>query len=424
MKKIITLCLGIFCLFISYAQDRALHFDGIDDHVIIPDHPSLHFTNQLTVELWIRPTGATADVQTVLSKGDNPSFAFLATSFWDVNDQVFFDITTTDGYFSVVYTLTSSFLHSWHHLAATYDGSFLTLYVDGVQADQVAATGSIVTEALPVYIGVYDQFNSFPYNGTIDEVRIWNIARSEADIQARKNIEIASSTPGLVSYFQMNQGVAGGTNTTETTLFNASSAVNGTLNDFALSGPTSNWINGFTNPIILPVSVLSFTAAKNGNMIVLQWNTVGEQEILVYEIEKSTDGTNFSKTGKVLPTGNAGLQTYRYTDQPGTQATLFYRLKIIEADNSFSYSKVVAIQSGGSTGIDIFPNPVKSLLRISTALKGKLNLTIYNAEGRVVITEVHMANAGITIIPVNVDALPAGTYFIRLNDLVARFNKH
>ena len=84
------------------------------------------------------------------------------------------------------------------------------------------------------------------FNGQMDEVRIWNVTRTQVEIQANMNSEISSAT-GLVASYNFNQGVANGNNAGVTTATDSSgNGNNGTLTNFALTGTTSNWVDGQT----------------------------------------------------------------------------------------------------------------------------------------------------------------------------------
>ena len=69
----------------------------------------------------------------------------------------------------------------WHHVVFTYDGATRRLYLDGIQAASNAVTGNIATSANPLYIGEQTE-NIFPFNGAIDDVRIYNRALSYAEV--------------------------------------------------------------------------------------------------------------------------------------------------------------------------------------------------------------------------------------------------
>src|SRR5690606_29957060 len=136
--------------------------------------------------------------------------------------------------------------NTWYHLAVTYDANtnILTLYQDGVQVAQGPATGTYSETGL--FIGGFNPNpdpNS-PYEGRLDEVRIWNVARTPAEIANSRLCALTGDEPGLVAYYDFEQGIPDGNNPTETVLFGRRdhcSPRNGTLFNFALTGGSSNW---------------------------------------------------------------------------------------------------------------------------------------------------------------------------------------
>ncbi|NJN77370.1 MAG: LamG domain-containing protein [Saprospiraceae bacterium] len=135
---------------------------------------------------------------------------------------------------------------NWHHVAVVFSnpGNNVALYVDGVLDAQGALTVTTNTgTANNVMIGRrIDGVNHFA--GDIDEVRIWNYARTQAEIQANMNLELCN-TNGLTAYYQFNDGTPNANNTSATTTMdNSGNGNNGTLNNFALNGNSSNWITG------------------------------------------------------------------------------------------------------------------------------------------------------------------------------------
>ncbi|MBC7721114.1 MAG: cadherin-like beta sandwich domain-containing protein, partial [Pedobacter sp.] len=90
-----------------------------------------------------------------------------------------------------------------------------------------------------------DNFASEAWKGDMDDVRLWNTQRTQSQVQTNMNNELVGNESGLVAYYKLNQAIAGGTNTGWSIAFNAvSNTNNGTLNTFALSGATSNWVTG------------------------------------------------------------------------------------------------------------------------------------------------------------------------------------
>lgn len=151
--------------------------------------------NQLTVEALITVTNFSAGSD-IVSKHTNPS---------DVNYLLRpggFEITTTNGYFSVGSSVGIS-LNKTYHVAATYDGSFLRYYVNGCLTGQAACTGNMFNNNLLAAIGNQSSCQCEPFTGYIDEVRIWNVARTQAQIQASMNT-VPGTSAFLVAYYNMN----------------------------------------------------------------------------------------------------------------------------------------------------------------------------------------------------------------------------
>ncbi len=158
--------------------------------------------------------------------------------------------------------------NTWYHIAITNSTtSGKTLYINGVA---VATNGSTLSPSvMPAgthfNIGrIYN--NGYFFNGTIDEVRIWNVVRTQAQISANMNVEL-NSQAGLIGLYHFNQGTAGGTNTGINTAIDASGNGNtGTLSGFALSGSSSNWVTGVLTAITSTDATLSGLATTAGTI--------------------------------------------------------------------------------------------------------------------------------------------------------------
>jgi N-acetylneuraminic acid mutarotase len=223
-------------------ENNSLRFDGTDDYIDVPNESAFDFTNAMTVEAWIKVSSFTKDWQAIVTKGDkswrlhrysNSNFISFAASGIS-GGALTGTINVNDG--------------QWHHVAAVYDGSHKYLYVDGNLDASSVATGTILNSSYNVAIGENLEQTGRQFNGKIDEVRIWNVARTQAEIQASMNSGICSNTPGLVAYFPFNEGVSGSTNTTVTSADDVTTNNNnGILNGFALTGTSSNWVAGVPN---------------------------------------------------------------------------------------------------------------------------------------------------------------------------------
>jgi hypothetical protein len=164
----------------------ALVFNGSSGLVTIPNSASLQLTTGMTLEAWVNPSVVNSAWRDVIYKG---------------NDNYYLEGTSSNGgrpgaggTFGTTYGTGSLAANTWTHLAVTYDRVTLRLYVNGVQVSSLAATGSIATSTTPLQIGgdsIYGQF----FQGMIDEVRVYNRALSQAEIQTDMNAAVGGGVP-------------------------------------------------------------------------------------------------------------------------------------------------------------------------------------------------------------------------------------
>jgi hypothetical protein len=157
----------------------ALQFNGGNAKVSIPDAASLRLTTGMTLEAWVNPSAVTSLWRDVIYKG-NDNYYLMATTNLD-------GLPAGGGTFAgtTISLLGTSLLplNTWTHLAATYDGTMLRLYVNGTPVASVPRTDAMTTSTNPLEIGgdfIYGQF----FQGMIDEVRVYNIALAPSQIQA------------------------------------------------------------------------------------------------------------------------------------------------------------------------------------------------------------------------------------------------
>jgi hypothetical protein len=240
-------CLPFFLFFVSissYSAQNALHFDGVNDFVQTTFSGVPGSTNR-TFEAWVNVATSATSSRAILDYGLNAvgsrnTFVVQATS-----GQIgFLSGGTNANLFSSSNAISNG---QWTHVAFVLNNGTGYLYVNGMQV----GTGNLTTVNTPttganLTIGQRVAGGSIPFLGAIDEVRVWNIARTQMDIQRDMNTELCSAS-GLVAYYRFNQGTAGGNNAGQTTLPDQSGGSNnGTLQNFSLSGSTSNWVSGAT----------------------------------------------------------------------------------------------------------------------------------------------------------------------------------
>ncbi len=119
---------------------------------------------------------------------------------------------------------------------------------------------------------------------------------------------------------------------------------------------TASFSNGFSGfgagvaGLALPVHLLDFKAKLVSNAVVLDWSTSSEINSYYFDVERSYDGINFTKAGTVNAAGNSSLSLqYSFNDPSVAQENNFYRLKQVDKDGKWEYSKVVSIRYQGKT---------------------------------------------------------------------------
>jgi len=170
-------------------QEKALSFDGVDDHVQVPQSSSLDVTDQITVETWVYPRAYvdnTGMVSHIISRCDYSGGHIYVLSTYPDSNKVLFSINPYSGEHPSVADLP---LNAWTHLAMTYDGSHVRLYVNGELDSSYAQSGPIYTTSNWLAFGCkptgpWGGSGTYAYfNGIIDEVRIYNRALSQQAIQ-------------------------------------------------------------------------------------------------------------------------------------------------------------------------------------------------------------------------------------------------
>jgi hypothetical protein len=163
----------------------ALSFNGVNNMVVISDSNSLDLTSGMTLEAWIMPAVFQSGWRTIIQK-EVDTYLLHASS-----NTALMPATgaTFGGSVPTIYSPSTIAVGQWVHLAGTYDGSQIRLYINGTQVASTARTGLIAVNNLPMRIGGNSPYGEF-FNGLIDEVRVYNRALSAAEIQADMNTPV------------------------------------------------------------------------------------------------------------------------------------------------------------------------------------------------------------------------------------------
>jgi Secretion system C-terminal sorting domain len=163
----------------------------------------------------------------------------------------------------------------------------------------------------------------------------------------------------------------------------------------------------------IPLTLISFTAQKEKQTALLQWQTAQEINTENFEIEKSGDAINFKKIGTLPAKGNTtGYTNYNFTDTNPIDGNNYYRLRMADKNGAFTFSPVRLLKFEAANNFSIYPNPTSKNLTIQLnklQITGNETLQITNSIGQVVLQQKVANNSTI-----NVESLARGVYYIRL----------
>ena len=355
MKKHILHLLLLANISTAFAQgnQNALNFDGSNDYVQT-GYTGISGNTARTVEAWIKTT-VNSDPSTGAAQHVIVDWGTTATGGRFTLNILWGNTLRIEVGGSGINGKTVLNDGNWHHVAASYDPSAtykFCLYVDGVLDTSANNTTTVnTTSGNTLIIGKrVDNVNYF--EGEIDEVRVWNHARTASQIADLFDKELCPNHSGLVAYFRLNQGTANANNSGKTTAVNSiSSAANGSLINFGLSGSSSNWVSGsginlapdttvikdttvcggFVSPqgrtTLFTGSITDIYTSSNGCDSLLKYNVTVKQNSFIYQTITACD--SFRTPKGQLKTSNE-IFTEKYTNQAGCDSTVQTNLVITQ----------------------------------------------------------------------------------------------
>ena len=200
----------------------ALTFDGVNDLVTIADKASLDLTTGMTLEAWVRPT-ANSTWRTVVTKETSGNLTYGLFSNSDAPQPSAIVSIGSNPIQDITRGPTAVPVSAWTHLATTYDGAVLRLYVNGTQVSSTNVTGAMANSAGPLQIGGNSVWPEW-FQGQIDDLRVYNRALTPSELQTDMNTPVAPPPAGDTQAPTAPAGlvVSGQTQTALTLTWNAS----------------------------------------------------------------------------------------------------------------------------------------------------------------------------------------------------------
>lgn len=185
---------------------------------------------------------------------------------------------------------------------------------------------------------------------------------------------------------------------------------------------TSGWSSGTTiGDIPLPVELTSFSAITSNNSVKLKWVTATEVNNSGFAIERSKDSQNWQMVSFIKGAGNSnGKREYSYVDKVAISTQLYYRLKQVDNNGTFTYSPIVEVKHTLPAEFSLehnYPNPFNPSTTISYSVPrdAKVELQVYSVSGQLVSTLVNQhQSAGTYSVQFNGNELSSGLYIYQL----------
>ena len=162
----------------------------------------------------------------------------------------------------------------------------------------------------------------------------------------------------------------------------------------------------------MPVILVSFTAVEESGVAQLKWETTEESNSERFDIQRSADAKVWVNIGTKGAAGESkALQTYNFSDISPLKGANYYRLKMIDQDATFSYSRIEGIRFKKGV-ISVYPNPVENVLFLTGIEWSDVKLiSIHNSSGQTVYARSSFSSSGI-----NVSRLATGIYLVRITE--------
>ncbi len=392
MKKLTLAAFAAATLLLSSLNSMAqtggaLNFDGSNDYVSLGNPSSMQFasTDEFSVELWVNPSNTSGGWHSIIDKtlwGYSSTgtglllyiyndVLYLVTPTWSTNNGILFS--------------TSIQANTWTHIAFTYNSGTWNMYKNDTSLGS-AVTGSYTNSSSPWTIGMRTNNDASgmtdPTAMSIDELRIWNRALVAAEIAGSMNCEMGTDA-SLVAYYKLNQGTTGASNTSVNTVTdNSGNGNTGTLNNFALTGTSSNWVAGKVSGSCYTATGSKVSICHKGKTISIDTNALKAHLGHGDDVDACSTTKGKGKSGK-------------RTSSPGG------------SENS------IAEISGDE--IKIYPNPAESAFNIFIPVTYKqAEIQISDMTGRIMENRTITENDG-TPVQFNLSNVPNGIYLVKVS---------
>jgi hypothetical protein len=204
-------------------------------------------------------------------------------------------------------------------------------------------------------------------------------------------------------------------------LLNLGSTLNTVLGFAAAgNGPGKSFqFNANTCSSVLPVTLVDFLGTEKNSNINLQWKVALEENMNYYELQRSSNGSDYASIAMVFPWDDKSRSDYAYLDKNVPYGSNYYRLKMVDKNGTYTYSRILTFSLGSVTGLSIavMPNPVVNNIRIQFDNVGNTayKLEMRNAMGQLFLQKnVQITQNRQTENLIRPASMTSGVYFLNL----------
>ena len=375
---------------------------------------SLTLTNGLLISADLLTLGENATTNINAASGKVSSYIVGSLSkviLGDNNGEFFFPIGTTTSYKPVGVSNVSGGLNTWKALynPALNENSIKASeeIVKVSKKESWTIVSAIGTANVTLSWDEYIDGKLYIHRDKLSSLRVAHLDNSSQWVSAG----LASSTGASTDFGTITSSIA-------TTFDGSKKSSTSGPEEFALASTTAE-----DHP--LPINLLTFTARADDNNVELFWTTALEINNEYFEIQRSIDSKNFNTIGTVSGSGNSSIEVdYSFIDENPSKGTNYYRLVQYDYNGDYEIHKTIAIDWNGtitelnSDDINIYPNPYtagKLILDLSKLEPyTSINLTIIDIRSKLIYKSSMLvpSNGEINIVPMTVDYLNQGIYFI------------
>ncbi len=290
--------------------------------------------------------------------------------------------------------------------------TYITGYFTGtVDFDMAVGTPNLVSAGVAdVFIAKYDASGNYVCAG-----RMGSSTASGNDIGYAIAVDATGSNVYTTGYFSL------------TADFNPDPGV---VNNLVSAGGHDIFYGKYDMSAcgVLPVGILNFSGYMKGNENLLEWTTSSEISNDYFIVERKGDASSnrsiresaWEETGKVKGAGNStAKQNYSFSDQHPVAGMNYYRLKQIDFDGNFSYSKTISIKSTiNHQSLTIYPVPSDKELNYEfySDENSLINVSVMDVLGNIIMQEQTQAKRGVNKLKLNIEKLSEGVYFLRIGN--------